>query len=264
MRSPYVARLECLQQSRSAPPPGAPRGKPGAGPERRQDLSEHQGEATEPMEPIKVLRILIADDHEVVRRGLQAILETRPGWQVAGEAATGRQAVDLARRLRPDIVVLDLNMPELNGLEAAAQLVKTVPRAEILVLSVHDSDELIEQVLAAGARGFVLKSDASHDLVAAIEALSRHETFFTSRVSEMVLAGYLQSVARTGVAESRSRLSLREREILQLVAEGSSSKEVAGRLNISVKTVYSKKHKLLARLQATLAPMLRAGSPLAC
>src|SRR5205085_9479433 len=126
------------------------------------------------------LRILIVDDHAVVRRGVRALLESQPGWQVAGEATTGREAVDLAKRLYPDIVVMDLSLPELNGLDAARQILKDSPRTEILVLTMHHSEELVRNVLQAGARGYVLKSDADESLIAAVESLRDHKPILTS------------------------------------------------------------------------------------
>src|SRR3989442_11988333 len=138
------------------------------------------------------LRILVADDHEIVRRGLCAILESHTGWEVCGEAADGREAVEKAEQLNPDVVILDIGMPSLNGLEATRQILKNNPRATILVLTLHDSDQVVREVLNAGARGFLLKSDAARDLVAAVEALRRDKTYFTSKVAAMVLEGYLE------------------------------------------------------------------------
>ena len=138
------------------------------------------------------LRILIADDHEVVRRGLAALLQTQEGWEVCGEAADGREAVEKAKLLKPDFVILDIGMPNLNGLAATRQLTQHDPNFKIIVLTITDSDHVIREALDAGARGFVLKSDAVRDLVSAIEALQRGQMFFTPRVNEMVLAGFLE------------------------------------------------------------------------
>ncbi len=178
------------------------------------------------------VRILIADEHDLVRRGLRAILETHPGWKVCGEAVTGQEAVEKTKRLRPDIVVMDISMPDLNGLEATRQIVRAVPKTEVLILTAQESQQLVREVLEAGAHGYVLKSDKEPALLAAVEALSRHETFFTSKVSEMVLEGYLGSRNR-GL---RRDLTTRERQIIQLLAEGKRYKEVAASLGISVKT----------------------------
>ena len=168
------------------------------------------------------LRIVIADDHAVVRRGVRALLESQPGWEVAGEATTGREAVELARRLQPDIVVLDLSMPELNGLEATRQIVKESPRSEVLVLTMHHSEELTRNVLQAGARGYILKSDADQNLIAAVESLKQHKAFLTATVTEFVLDDY---VRQTSADPGPRAITPREREIIQLVAEGLSSKE---------------------------------------
>src|SRR5207247_1686029 len=139
------------------------------------------------------LRILIVDDHAVVRRGVRALLESQPGWEVSAEATTGREAVDLARRLQPDIVVMDLSLPELNGLDATRQIVNESPRTEVLVLTMHHSEELARNVLQAGARGYVLKSDADENLIAAVESLRHHKPFLTSTVTEFVLDDYVRS-----------------------------------------------------------------------
>src|SRR5882757_8695029 len=183
------------------------------------------------------LRILVADDHEIVRRGLIFLLKSHAGWEVCGEAQDGRQAVDKAAELRPDTVILDIGMPNLNGLEAARQILHHNPQCKILILTVTDTDELVRAVLDAGARGFVLKSDAARDLVVAVEALQSDKTFFTSRVAEMVLDGYLSRGGSDPIEQSgRVALTPRERQIVQLLAEGKSSKEVASLLNLSVKT----------------------------
>lgn len=195
------------------------------------------------------LRILVADDHDVVRSGLRALLEAKAGWEVCDEAATGREAVQKAEQLKPDVVVLDIAMPELNGLEAARQILKAAPRIEIVILTMHDSDQLIREVLEAGAHGFVMKSDAGRDLVTAVEAVAQHKTFFTSTVSERVLGGYLGRQSQsTEEALSRERLTPREREIVQLLAEGNSNKEVAATLGISVKTAETHRSNIMRKL----------------
>ena len=139
-----------------------------------------------------MLRILVADDHEVARRGIRSLLESHPGWEVCGEAKDGRETVELASRMNPDVILLDIGMPNLNGLEAARQILAASPEIAILILTMHDSDQVVREVLRAGARGFVLKSDAGRDLVAAVEALQLQRTFFTTRVSQMVLEGFLE------------------------------------------------------------------------
>ena len=198
-------------------------------------------------------RILLADDHEVVRAGLRALLEEQSGWEVVAEAVDGRDAVEKASKLKPDAVVIDIAMPSLNGLEAVRQIVKSVPNTKVLVLTMYDSDPLIQQVLQAGARGYLLKSDAGRDLVSAIEALRRNKTFFTPKVSQMVLEGYLDKNPKDKDKELESeaeslRLTSRQREIVQLLAEGKSSKEVAAVLGLSVKTAETHRANIMRKL----------------
>lgn len=194
-------------------------------------------------------RVLIADDHEVVRKGLRTLLEEQPGWQVAGEACDGREAVEKAKTLRPDVTVLDISMPTLNGLEATRQMMKNNPQSRVLVLTMHESDPLIREVLGAGARGYLLKSDAGRDLVNAVDAIRRNKTFFTARVAQMVLDGYLdKKVAKPDTETPRDRLTPRQREIIQLLAEGKSSKEVASALNLSIKTAETHRANIMRRL----------------
>jgi DNA-binding NarL/FixJ family response regulator len=194
------------------------------------------------------VRIMIADDHEVVRRGLRALLEGQPGWVVCGESSDGRDVLQKAAELRPDVIVLDIAMPNLNGLEAARQLVKANPRAKVLVLTLHDSEQLIHEVLVAGARGFLLKSDAARDLVTAVEAIRQGKTYFTSRVAAMVLDGFLKGGPGAGLRASPSPLTPREREIVQLLAEGKSTKEVASVLGLSVKTAETHRANIMRKL----------------
>ncbi len=195
-------------------------------------------------------RILIADDHEIVRRGLRSIVDGQGDLQIAGEALTGREAIEKVRELKPDLVIMDIGMPELNGLDATRYILKEFPSTEILILTMHESDQLIREVLDVGARGYMLKSDAGRDLMAAIESLRRHKPFFTSKVSEMVLTGYLRGTGTAAEPEDalRLRLTAREREIVQLLAEGKSNKEVATQLNISVKTAETHRARIMAKL----------------
>lgn len=198
-----------------------------------------------------MLRILIADDHELARRGIRALLESHPGWEVCGEAKDGRESVDLAAATKPDVVLLDIGMPNLNGLEAARQILAVLPDVSILILTMHDSDNVVREVLRAGARGFLLKTDAGRDLVAAVEALQLQRTFFTTRVSQMVLDGFLDR--QTKGQDSKEYvagdvLTSREREVIQLLAEGKTSKEVAVALNLSVKTAETHRTNLMRKL----------------
>jgi DNA-binding NarL/FixJ family response regulator len=198
-----------------------------------------------------MLRILIADDHELARRGIRALLESHPGWEVCAEARDGREAVDLTAELNPDIVLLDVGMPNLNGLEAARQILTASPKVAILILTMLDSDQTVREVLRAGAKGFLLKSDAGKDLVAAVEALELQRTFFTTRVSQMVLDGYLDRGPREEKEkpiDQEDVLTTREREVIQLLAEGKTSKEVAVALNLSVKTAETHRTNLMRKL----------------
>jgi DNA-binding NarL/FixJ family response regulator len=196
------------------------------------------------------VRIIIADDHEIMRRGLRALLEARPEWQVIAEASTGREAVEKAKELQPAVAVLDIGMPELNGLEATRHIVRESPQTQVLILTMHESEQMVRDVLDAGARGYVLKSDAARDLVNAVDALSQHRTFFSSRISDILLQAYLHGPERPLQPQPpvRSRLTAREREIVQLLAEGKSNKEVANALNISVKTAETHRTNIMNKL----------------
>jgi DNA-binding NarL/FixJ family response regulator len=194
---------------------------------------------------MKEAKILIADDHELLRRGLSATLADRPRWKVVGEAATGRAAVEMAAKLSPDVVILDISMPELNGLEATRQILAVDPAMRILILTMHDSEQVVRDVLDAGAQGYLLKSDAGRDLLAAVEALLQDRPFFTSKVARMVLEGYLRPAEKEA---EPSPLSPREREIVQLLAEGHSNKEVADHLGISVKTAETHRTNIMRKM----------------
>ena len=196
-------------------------------------------------------RILVADDHEVVRRGLCGLLRAQADWEVCGEASNGREAVEKALQLKPEVVILDVGMPMLNGLEATRQILKANPQIKILILTLHDSDQVVQEVLNAGARGFLLKSDAARDLVAAVEALRRDKIYFTPKVASMVLNGYLHRDNGPSARETngRGRLTPREREIVQLLAEGKSSKEVAVALGLSVKTAETHRSNIMRKLE---------------
>ena len=195
------------------------------------------------------IRILVADDHEIVRRGLVSLLRSHVGWEVCGEAADGRKAVDQARELKPDIVILDIGMPNLNGLDAARQILHDNPLTKVLILTIADEDEVVRVVLDTGARGFVLKSDAARDLVAAVEALQSNKSFFTSRIADMMQSGDLTRGRSTPDGRAAlPGLTPRQREILQLLAEGKSSKEAASHLDLSVKTVETHRTNIMHKL----------------
>lgn len=197
------------------------------------------------------VRLLVADDHDIVRRGVRTLLEEQPGWEVAAEAADGREAVEKAKLVHPDVTILDLSMPGLNGLEAAREILKSV-ETKVLILTMYDSDPLIRQTLEAGAQGYLLKSDAGRDLVSAVEALRRNKTFFTPKVAQMVLEGYLGRPSKENEGDRNRknglRLTSRQKQILQLLAEGRSSREVAVALNISVKTAETHRANIMRRL----------------
>jgi len=192
----------------------------------------------------------LVDDHQVVRRGVAGLIgDARSDWEVCGEASTGREAVAAAASLRPDIVVMDISMPDMNGLEATREILKDNAGTQVLILSMHESEQMVHDVLSAGARGYILKQDAGNDLITALEALRQHKLFFTSRVSEVVLGGYLGRTAAEAPAQgASSRLSPRERQIVKLVAESKSNKEVANILEISVKTVESHRANIMEKL----------------
>ena len=198
---------------------------------------------------MKTIRILIADDHDVVREGLKALLAVRADFRVCGEATTGREAVALARELKPHVVVLDFSMPELHGLEATRQIRTALPDTDVLILTMQDSETLAREVLVAGARGFLLKTHAKHQLVAGVDALAQHQPFFAGAVSAPVLETFLRpgaDAAKPGLPADR--LTPREREIVQLIAEGRTSKDIAHKLGLSVKTVDAHRANVMRKL----------------
>jgi len=194
------------------------------------------------------VRVLVADDHAILRQGIKSMLEARLGWQVVGEAANGREAVEKAARLKPDIVLLDITMPELNGIDATRQILKVAPEAQILILTMHESEKTMREVLQAGARGYMLKSDAPGDLLAAIDALRKHKYFVTSSLAQRVVQEYLSHDSASGTGDAGEALTPREREILQLLAEGNSNKAIGQRLDISVKTVEGHRANIMRKL----------------
>jgi DNA-binding NarL/FixJ family response regulator len=204
------------------------------------------------------LRILVVDDHAVVRRGVRSLLESHQGWEVCGEATTGRDAVEQSRQLRPDIVVMDLSLPELNGLDATRQILKEAPGIEVLVLTMHHSEELARDVLRAGARGYMMKSDADENLIAAVNTLRRHKPFLTSSVTGLVLDDFIRRGDGAHAELPPVGVTSREREIIQLVAEGRSNKEAASTLGISVKTIEAHRANIMRKLQLrTVSDLVR-------
>src|SRR5579864_1581975 len=196
------------------------------------------------------LRILIADDRELLRRGVRALPESRPNWEVCGEAKTGREAVQMADELKPDIIILDISMPDLNGVEAAKRIRKASAAAEVLILSMHYSEQLIREIVDAGVRGYLVKTDSDRDLISAVETLAKHKPFFTPHATEVILGNFSSGGPTAPVPELVSdRLTSREREIVQLLAEGKSSKEVASSLGISVKTAETHRANIMRKLE---------------
>jgi len=191
-------------------------------------------------------RILIADDHDVVRSGLRLILEGRDGWQVVAEASNGKDAVTQALAVQPDVAVLDFQLPLMTGIEATRQIRAQLPKTEILIFTMHDSDRLVADLLRAGARGYLLKSDAKDFLLTAVEALAAHKPFFTPKVSEILLDSYL-----TKGEFGEETLTPRERGVVQLIADGQSKKELARRLDISIKTVETHRASAMRKLNVT-------------
>lgn len=179
------------------------------------------------------IRVVFADDHFIIRRGVRTVLEQDPACEIVGEAATGREVVEKSQELEPDVAIVDVSMPELNGVEATRQIRSRVPKTQVLVLTMHDSDDIIRNLLRAGALGYVLKSDTARDLTHAVRSVAQGRPFFTSHVAKMVLQGFLEPDHGQAFVAS---LTPREREVVQLLAEGRSNKEVATALNISVKT----------------------------
>ncbi len=197
------------------------------------------------------VRILLADDHEVVRKGLRALLPTESSeWKICGEAINGEDAVKKAKRLKPDLIIMDITMPTMDGLEATREILKELPETEVIILTVHDSQQMLSRVLASGARGCVLKSDVARDLVNAIKTVSQHKPFLSSGVSEVVLKDYhLRGNSQTTEeVRQRYRLTPREQELLGAITHGKSTKEAAAALGISTKTAETHRINLMRKL----------------
>ena len=198
---------------------------------------------------MNAFRILVADDHPVFRFGLCSLLGSHEGWEVCGEAADGRDAVEKCAQLKPNLLILDICMPKLNGVDAARQILKGNPVQRILVLTDVNSDQVVRDCLEVGVRGWVFKSEGTDDLTAAVEALQRHKSIFSPRVSSLIMDGYLQQ-HRTGPAAAKiQRLSPREREVVQLLGEGKTTKDVAVMLNVTVKTAETHRSNIMLKLK---------------
>jgi len=195
-----------------------------------------------------MIRVLLADDHAVVRKGLRFILEQEADIQVAGEAGDGREAVRLARDLSPDVVVMDIAMPQLNGIDATSQIVKQNPRVNVLILSMHNDETYLLRALEAGARGFLLKDTAEEDLVRAVRVAAQGKPFFSPAIAQALLEDYMRNLQQRNQQDSYSLLTEREKEVLQLLAEGRSNKEVAQLLNLSVYTVETHRTRIMQKL----------------
>jgi two-component system, NarL family, response regulator NreC len=194
------------------------------------------------------LRILLADDHTVVRQGLRKVLEERPEWAVVAEAGDGREAVRLAEQFKPDVSILDVAMPLLNGIEATRQIARRVPSTRILVLSMYADEAYVVQILQAGASGYLLKDSADVDLIQAVTEVARGKSFFSPAIARVMLDNYVRQDAEKGVSDRYESLSQREREILQLVAEARTNKEIAALLNVSPSTVETHRARIMEKL----------------
>lgn len=205
---------------------------------------------------MKKIRILLADDHKLMRSGLRLLIEQQPDLSVVGEAADGREAVALAKSLRPDVAVMDISMPNLNGIEAAHQITQGHAELAVIVLSMHPDESYVLRALKAGAKGYLLKDSAESDLITAVRAVARGKSFFSPAVSKVLLDDYIRKLKRSGAEDAYDLLTPREREVLQLVAEGKSNKEVANLLNLSVYTVETHRSNIMQKLNLKGVPEL--------
>lgn len=205
---------------------------------------------------MKQIRILLADDHTIMRNGLRLLLERQPGFQVIGEAADGRETVEMTDTMRPDVVVLDIAMPNLNGIEAARQIAAKLPGIAVVILSMHSDESYVLRALKAGARAYLLKDSAESDLISAIKAVTEGKAFFSPAISKMLVDDYVRRLQERGVDDSYEVLTTREREILQLVAEGKSNKDVANLLSLSLYTVETHRGNIMQKLNLHSVPEL--------
>lgn len=197
----------------------------------------------------KKLHILVADDHELVRRGIRGLLRARRDWKVVGEAESGREAVEKATKLKPDVAILDISMPDLDGLQATGQIREAAPGTSVVILTMHESDQMVRRVLEAGALGYVLKSDLATHLVRAVRDVSAGRLFLTPKVSDIVLNGFLKNANQREPKEnSRTQPTPREVEIIKLLVEGKANKEIAAKLGITIRTVETHRAKIMLKL----------------
>jgi two-component system response regulator NreC len=203
------------------------------------------------MDPV---RILLADDHTILRDGIRLLLERHPGFSVVAEASDGRETVDLALQHQPDVVVIDIAMPVMNGIEATRRIVEKHPNTGVVILSMHDDESYVIRSLKAGARGYLLKNAVKGDLIAAIHAVAQGKSFFSPKISRILQEDYVEALSRKGADDSYDLLTEREREILQLVAEGKTNKEIANALNLSLYTVDTHRTHILQKLNLHSVP----------
>lgn len=205
---------------------------------------------------MRKIRVLLADDHQLMRRGVRLILEREPDVIVVGEAGDGREAVALAKSLKPDVVVMDIGMPNLNGIEAAHQMTQERPELAVVILSMHSDESYVLRALKGGARGYLLKDSAEADLIKAVHVVAGGKSFFSPAVSKVLLDDYVRKLKRSGTDDAYDLLTPREREVLQLIAEGKSNKDIANLLNLSVYTVESHRSNLMEKLNLRGLPEL--------
>jgi len=205
---------------------------------------------------MRKIRILIADDHKLIRSGLRLLVEQQSDFSVVGEASDGREAVSLAKSLQPDVAVMDISMPNLNGIEAAHQITEHYPGTGVIILSMHPDESYILRALQAGAKGYLLKDSAESDLILAVRAVAGGKSFFSPAVSRVLLDDYVRKLKRSGTEDAYDLLTAREREVLQLVAEGNSNKDVANLLNLSVYTVETHRSNIMQKLRLKGVPEL--------
>src|SRR5215475_2235598 len=205
------------------------------------------------------LRILVADDHELVRHGIKSILREHKGWKVVGEATNGAEAVGMVKRIRPDVLIMDITMPNLDGLEASRQILRAVPAARILILTMHESDQMVTRILEAGALAYVLKSDLAEQLVKAVTEVSQGKLFLTPKVANIVLRGFLHAEKEFSATSAQEiSTTRRESEVIRLLAEGKSNKEISSILGITVRTVETYRAKIMLKLGVhSIAELIR-------